>query len=276
MLDGHTVLLTGASGTLGRSLLKNFVSRNCRVVCLTRNSEEFMSLVMRDSCHNDLVHVIEADFTEDDWSSDVKSKLLSQSLVPSILINNAAINTPFGTSKDIPIKEWRDNFEINFFSAILLTQIFLELRNPETQSWIFNVSGGGVTHKPMPYFSPYACSKSALIRFTECLAIELQNQDVSVNAITPGFLASNIHQPSISDTTKLPKEIREKIVRDFNAGGQDPNKTFSLIQRIVEIGSMEFSGNLLSPIWDTIDDIQLSQETINRDIYKLRRINSDE
>lgn len=269
----HTVVLTGVTGKLGMSLLENFHKNHYKIICLVRDLDEFNNILWArlNIQESKLIEKFQLDLISQNWVSELDSFLTSISAVPDILVNNAAINTPIGSIEKTSLEEWKENFDINFFSPIALIKLFLEKRNTEKHAWIFNISGGGVTHKPIPFFNPYACAKSALIRLTENLSIEMEGQGISFNCITPGFLSSSMHLPSLDKDSNLPSEIREKISQEYLKGGQDPSKTFNLMSRIVSQASIHFSGNLISPIWDTFNDVDLSQNTVNNDDYKIRR-----
>src|SRR5439155_11462832 len=61
---------------------------------------------------------------------------------------------------------------------------------------IINFAGGGAFNA-FPNYSAYACSKTAVIRLTECLAIELREDGITVNAIAPGIVATELHRATL-------------------------------------------------------------------------------
>jgi NAD(P)-dependent dehydrogenase (short-subunit alcohol dehydrogenase family) len=186
-------------------------------------------------------------------------------------VNNAGINTPLGNSWEIDIDLWKHHFSVNFFTPVSLINLLIPYFIEQGSGTIVNISGGGAT-KPMPYFSPYAASKTALIRLTENIGIELKDFNISVNAVAPGFLATNIHSDSINKSSKVPDKLRSEILEEYNSGGQDPNKAALLILKIIENTNFRFSGNLLSAIWDVLDKKLFDSDTLEINRFKLRRV----
>lgn len=255
------------------TLARNFLEDGANCVLLTSNSRNLAEKLggKLNTEWMDRLTIIESDFRHVGWFTFVREALQNSKQVPNVLINNAATNIPVGRMVEIPIEKWREHFEINFFSHVALTQLFIEKSLPGQMRWVFNMSGGGAT-KPMPFFGPYACSKTALIRFTETLANEMKDDLISINAIAPGFLATGIHNASIASDSSLPTNIKEPILRNLEKGGEDPNKTYELIKKVIKSNNPYFSGNLLSAIWDDLTVEDFEKATLESNSFKLRRI----
>lgn len=219
----------------------------------------------------DLIEFFIADFSSQDWLEDFKSEIERKDFKPSVLVNNAGINTPLGNSWEININLWKHHFNVNFFTPVSLINLLIPYFIEQGSGSIINISGGGAT-KPMPYFSPYAASKTALVRLTENIGIELKDFSISVNAVAPGFLATNIHSDSINESSKVPDKTRGKILEEYISGGQDPNKAASLILNLIENTNFKFSGNLLSAIWDKFDKKLFDSDTLEINRFKIRRV----
>jgi short-subunit dehydrogenase len=219
----------------------------------------------------DLIDFFIADFSSQDWLENFNGEIEKKDFKPSVLINNAGINTPLGNTWEINLDQWKYHFNVNFFTPVSLINLLIPYFIKQGSGAIINISGGGAT-KPMPYFSPYAASKTALVRLTENIGIELRDFNISVNAVAPGFLATDIHSDSINESSKVPDEIRDKILEEYKSGGQDPNKAASLIVKIIENNNFKFSGNLLSAIWDTLDEKLFDSDTLAIDRFKIRRV----
>lgn len=267
------ILITGATGLLGNTLLHRFIEEDCKVILLARNKIKIDALLssIDEKFSDSILLAREVDLQISESVMQVCKEIIGMNLIPDVIINNAAVNTPLGNSWDIEIDSWKSHFDLNFFAPVIINNYFIPFFIEKTFGHIFNISGGGAT-KPMPYFSPYSASKSALVRYTETLALELVDYGISVNAIAPGFLASGIHTESISKESKLPYSVSDAIKTDFNKGGFDPNLTFDIIWKIIKSKNNGFSGNLVSAIWDQIESDLLDPMSLSREKYKLRRI----
>ena len=120
-----------------------------------------------------------------------------------ILVNNAGVAIDAGMSvKDVTLEVLRKTFETNYFGVIAVTQAMLPLLRKAPHKTIVNVSSGlgsmalfqnsesgfsGVT----PY--AYNSSKTALNMFTVLLAKELREEGFRVNAINPGYVATDLN-----------------------------------------------------------------------------------
>jgi len=272
-VNTKSIVLTGATGGLGQVILIESLKRGHRVFMINRSLHRTKELLSDSEIRKfkDSVDFFIADFASQEWLTEFEEQLQIKKFNASVLINNAAINTPIGNTWEININELKTHFAINFFTPVSLMYLLIPHFINQGEGAVINISGGGAT-KPMPYFSPYAASKTALVRLTENLALELTNLNVSVNAVAPGFLATKIHDDSISETSNLPIDIKQSILQELQSGGHDPLKAAMLIIKIFENRNLKFSGNLLSAIWDQISDPLLASNTLTSNRFKLRRV----
>lgn len=105
------------------------------------------------------------------------------------LINNAGIefNAPF---EELPLPEWRKQFEVNFFGAIALTQKILPFLR-QSRGTVVNITsvGGKVA---LPNYAPYAASKFALEGASDALRREVRSQGIKVVVVEPGGIQTEM------------------------------------------------------------------------------------
>jgi short-subunit dehydrogenase len=268
-----SIVLMGATGGLGRATLLHAVRNGHRVMMINRSLRKTNDLLSEPEIakYCDFIDFFIADFSTQDWLDNFKNKIEKKDFKPSVLINNAGINTPLGNTWEINIDQWKTHFSVNFFTPVSLINLLVPYFIKQGSGAIINISGGGAT-KPMPYFSPYAASKTALVRLTENIGIELKDFNISVNAVAPGFLATNIHSDSMNKLSRVPDKTRTEILEEYNSGGQDPNKAAALIVKMIENDNFKFSGNLLSAIWDKVDEELFDSDTLAINRFKIRRV----
>ena len=114
-----------------------------------------------------------------------------------VLINCAGGFGAIGAIDQIDAAEWMQTVTNNLFGSFLTIKYFLPLLANSPAPRVINLSGGGA-FSPFPNYSAYACSKAALVRLTETLAIELAPHGIAINAVAPGFVATRTHETTIS------------------------------------------------------------------------------
>jgi short-subunit dehydrogenase len=155
---------------------------------ISRNSEKLESLKSSLTCPanfnyltKDVVNLNQKDIN--DFIKDIKV---------DVLVNNAGhlINKPFS---EIKYDEYRELMDVNFWGAFNLSQLLVKkLSNANGQ--IINISSmGGINYtSKFPGLSLYSSSKAALSVFTECLAVELQSEQIKVNALALGAVETEM------------------------------------------------------------------------------------
>ena len=136
---------------------------------------------------------------------------------------------------------------------------------------IINLSGGGAT-KPMPMYSAYSASKSAIVRLTECMAEELSDYDIRVNSIAPGFLATDIHKSSLAAGKNLLGDYYDFTVKNLKNGDENIRHAVDLVD-LMSSTECTFNGKLISAIFDDWRKIQNS-EKLSKDMFTLRRVDN--
>jgi 3-oxoacyl-[acyl-carrier protein] reductase len=138
---------------------------------------------------------------------------------------------------------------------------------------IINLSGGGAT-APRPGFSAYAAAKAGLVRFTETLAAELQDDGVDVNAVSPGMLNTAMQAAIVAAG---PEQTGE---REYAQAMRAAESETAAIERAaalcVFLGSAAsdgITGRLLSAVWDNWAALPARLAELRAsDVFTLRRI----
>jgi NAD(P)-dependent dehydrogenase (short-subunit alcohol dehydrogenase family) len=113
-----------------------------------------------------------------------------------LLVNNAGVLGPLGPFVDSPVEDWWRTMDVNLRGQLLCAHQVLPGMIARRSGRIVNLaSGGGATM--FPYFSAYITSKTALIRFSECLAYEVKLHGISVFAMGPGTVRTAMSEHSL-------------------------------------------------------------------------------
>ncbi|RMF92335.1 MAG: SDR family oxidoreductase, partial [Candidatus Schekmanbacteria bacterium] len=196
------VLITGADGGIGRETTKGIARKGARIIMACINKEEALPVceeIKRDTGNND-IEIMEIDLSRLDSVRHFADDFSKKFDHLDVLINNAGIFT-------MERKETADGFEltmgINYFGPFLLTNLLLPLLKKSHSARIVNVSSNAFMQgkiniddinmkKGFQGFKAYSASKYAVVLFTRELAERLKGSNVTVNAVHPGHVATNI------------------------------------------------------------------------------------
>jgi len=192
-IKGRRVIVTGASRGIGRETARQFLEEGARVVICGRNAAS-----LQKSCDElaaatgGEVHAVVADMTQPaDIARLVESatKLLGGI---DILVNNAGqmYSGRFNAMTDEGLKEQLETKLFGFLRAIRLVYPAMK-----AQKWgrIVNIIGGA-GKEPDPYMFGSGITNSGLLNITKSLSTEFGEDNVLVNAVCPGWVATNLWQ----------------------------------------------------------------------------------
>ncbi len=201
-LADKVAIVTGASGAIGQSISMHLAMQGAIVICNYCNSGQKAEAV------------VEEIKTEGGrafaWQGDVKNfqemeKMVSEAVEKfdriDILVNNAGINRD-GLLVSMSLDDWRQVIETNLFGAFNCTKAVAQQMMFQKSGRIINISsvagergGRGQTN--------YAASKGGLNAFTRAVAVELAPKKITVNAVAPGVIETEMSR----DVIRRAKEI---------------------------------------------------------------------
>jgi len=203
----NSVLITGANRSIGLELVKQFSKKGLFVYLGTRDLEKGQVVVNELNKNGfENIKAIQIDVTNPDTILAAKNIVESEKGKLDILINNAGISGEFPQSAlNTSIKDIQNVFDTNFFGVISVTQAFLELLKKSESPRITNITSGlgSLTLHSDPtwkYYNfkaaSYVTSKAALNAYTIALAYDLRELPFKVNAIDPGYTATDFNHHS--------------------------------------------------------------------------------
>ncbi len=183
----RTVLVTGGSRGIGKAIVKAFSAAGYSVAFTYKNSSEEASELSRECS----ALAIRADSElESDILSAVDLTLRELGHI-DVLINNAAISS-FSLFTDISLDEWNKIFAVNVSAPFLYTKAVLPNMISRKSGRIINISSmWGLVGSSCEVH--YSATKAALIGMTKALAKELGPSGITVNAIAPGLINTDMN-----------------------------------------------------------------------------------
>jgi citronellol/citronellal dehydrogenase len=215
VLAGKVAVVTGASRGIGEAIAIRYAMEGAKVVVSARTVEEgdhmlpgsMNSVVKRIKDAGGEALAVRADLgSHEDREALIKATQDAYGPV-DILVNNAAI-TYFIPVEQFPEKRLKLMFEVQVFGPFHLAQLVLPGMQERKSGWILNISSHAALHpalnSPGRGGTVYGMCKAALERFTTGLAAEVHQDNIGVNVISPGLVATPgvMHHHLINESNK--------------------------------------------------------------------------
>ena len=140
-----------------------------------------------------------------------------------ILVNNAGIQHVEAVEK-FPSDKWEQIIAINLSSTFYATRAAIPIMKAQGRGRIINVaSAHGLVASP--FKSAYVAAKHGVLGFTKTVALELAQDNITCNAICPGFVETPIVEKQIADQARTRGLTKEQVLKDVILGSQ-PTKKF--------------------------------------------------
>lgn len=202
---GKHYLLTGATGSLGESLIQSLDNHGAFVTIIVRNQEKANLLQTK---YKNILNTIILDLNDSTQINKIDELDVNPFRKYDGVINNAGLGY-FKSNEAHSLEEITEIYNINLVNLILLlNKILPKLRRNASVVNISSISGKVTT----PYGSHYAASKAALISFTN--ALRLEREDLHVLTINPGPFVSQFHAKA--DPTGTFQKLTQNIQLDVD------------------------------------------------------------
>jgi len=208
-LTGQVAVVTGSSQGLGRAVAVALGMSGARVVCLARNAEKLADTVAAIEAAGGTAEAVSCDVTDRAAAAAAVESVHERHGRLDILINNAGI-TRDKLLRGMTDEEWDDVIATNLTSCFVCCRAAVNLMRRAKYGRIVNMASiSGLIGNPGQ--ANYSASKAGMIGLTRTLSKEVANRKITVNAVAPGFIESEM-------TAKLGPVVMEEVCKRIPAG----------------------------------------------------------
>lgn len=208
-LTGEIALITGASRGIGAAICDTLAANGATVVGTATSASGAAAITERLQTAGVIGSGMQLDVTDADASQACVAAVLEQYGPISILVNNAGVTRDnlFMRMKD---DEWNDVIATNLSSVFRMCKLVVKPMVKARKGRIINISSVvGITGNAGQV--NYAASKAGMLGMTRSLARELGSRSITVNAVAPGFIESDM-------TDSLAEEQKDKLKGEIALG----------------------------------------------------------
>ena len=205
-LTGKSAFVTGASRGIGRAIAVALAQAGADVALVARSAEGLADTADDVIAAGRNAVVIPADVTDQVSVADAVAAAIDQLGHVDIVINNAGGSNFMVPFRDLRLTGWDKLLRLNLSSAVYVCHAFAGHLLDRGRGSVINVASvAGVSGAPL--MSPYGASKAGLISLTKTLAVEWGPAGVRVNALCPGWTATELNRTLWEDPVVGPATV---------------------------------------------------------------------
>jgi len=208
--ENQVAIVTGAGRGIGQAIALRLAKEGARVACVSRTEASAENIAKQiNTIHADAAKAYTVDVADHATVQKIGSRILENFGRADILVNNAGV-TRDALAMRMSLEDWDSVVNTNLRGAFSFVQAIIRAMTKQRSGRIINISSviglignAGQTN--------YGASKAGLIGFTKSLARELASRNITVNAIAPGFITTDM-------TVGLSDEIKNSILSKIPLG----------------------------------------------------------
>ena len=214
------ILITGATGGIGKALVKKFLSLDGNVLATGTKIEKLDALKKEFP----KINVLKFDISDHSKIEEFIENVSSQLTGLDVLVNNAGINMD-NLSLRMKDEEWKKVIDINLGSTFFLCKYAIKKMLKNKYGRIVNITSI-VGHTGNLGQSNYAASKAAIIAMSKSLAIEYAKKNITINCVSPGFIQSKMTDNIVESIKAV---LTSRIPMSKLGTGEDVSNTVAFL-----------------------------------------------
>lgn len=254
-LQNHKIVISGATGVLGKTMAHHLANQGASVLILGRTAAKVEQLVAEIKEKGGQAAGFLADVTDEESVLAAAAKVKDAYGSIDTLINMAggnmpdAIVRPDQTLQDLSASAVQKVINLNYMGTFIPIKAFLPLMLTQNKGNIINISSMAAS-RPMTRVAGYASAKAAIDNLTKWLAVELSHKhgpEFRVNAIAPGFFLTEQNRALLTESDGSLTQ-RGKQIKDHTPMGRfgEPEDLLGTLQWLCSDASKFITGTIVA------------------------------
>lgn len=230
--------MTGAGRGLGRCISEALAAAGAKIACIDVNTETLADTVAAIRAAGGQAEPFACDVTQSDRVAEVVDEVVQRFGALNILVNNAGI-TRDNVIVRMKDEQWDSVININLRGTFLFTRAAARPMMKARGGRIINIASvSGLMGNPGQ--ANYSASKAGVIGLTRTIACELAGRNITVNAVAPGFIATDM-------TAKLGEDILQEVRKQIPLGRLgDPQDVADAVLFLASDAASFITGHVLT------------------------------
>lgn len=243
--SNKVTFVTGAASGIGFALCEALLSKGARVMMADVNGHGLMEAIAKLGGASDTLSSVLCDVRDANSVKAAAEKTVEVFGKVHIVMNNAGVALA-GQSGRIDLKDWKWIVDINLMGVVYGVEIFTPLIKSHGEGGHILNTASMAGHMTTEYMPPYHATKYAVVGYSESIAQELKNHDITVTCLCPTWVKSNIansgeDRPSadgkLAETSGMLKAAQENVSA-LVANGMEADRMAELTLAMMAEGRM--------------------------------------
>ena len=234
-MSNKRIVITGASRGVGAMLAKGLAKNGHHIICLSRSEKSLVKLVNSIKSEGGSASFEVVDMMNDQMVLDAGDRIIKDLGSIDVWINNMGVNNhnAIGPTWELKTEHWWTEVSLNLYTSLIGTHTAINLMKARNYGYIINLGGGGA-QKPKPFASAYSTAKTAVVKFTETLNLELEKEglNIKVFSFNPGFIRNERTKQLVE--SEVARKYLPNLVQIFKYGTMsNPQASIDLIETFI-------------------------------------------
>lgn len=213
-LKGKTAIVTGGGRGIGAAIARSLSEAGIRVVVTARTQTQIDAVADELTLAGGQCLAIGCDVTDEAAVASLVARTEEEFGSVDILINNAGV-APSAPLKRITLAQWEQTMAVNVRGTFLCTRAVIPKMTERGWGRVINIASIAA-HQGASYIADYAASKHAVLGFTRSVAQEVATRGVTVNAVCPGYVRTDMIEVALDRIAEKTGRPREEGMAHFN------------------------------------------------------------
>jgi len=244
-MSNKRIVITGASRGVGAMLAKGLAKKGHHIICLSRTEQPLINLVNDIKSEGGSASFEVVDMMIDQMVLDTANRIIMELGNIDVWINNVGVNNhnAIGPTWTLKTEHWWTEVSLNLYTMFNGTHTAINLMKGKNYGYIINLGGGGA-QQPKPFASAYGVAKTAIVKFTKIVNMELEKEgsNIKVFAFNPGFIRNERTETLIE--SEVGRKYMPKLEQILKYGTMsDPQDSIDLIDTLISGKADKLAGN---------------------------------